>query len=551
MDENNYTMFSQLTNLNENILESDNFVDDFDWSKDLEKYLKFAEEQQNIQRSSTFNQPRPILSPSTTAKTDCVEDDFDVDSFFIQENIEETEVQRILQDSSSEINKFIDDNKARATKRKTNTDLRQWYRFCESIGERRKMEDIPPEELNVILCHYLMKVKKHNGDEYEPDTLKSHLASFDRYLQDLGLSKEYSLFSNPVFHKVNEVLAKKRRQLRQMGKGLKPNKADMLTKEEIELLWNSGQLGSHNPRSLLNTVWFHFCSLFGWRGRDEHSKLKFGDVSLKKEATSERLEFLEWSVEKGSKTRTGESTAVRQFNPKIYATNDKRCPVKHFKAYLQHRPVEMCTDDAPFYLACIINPQSNVWYKRQAMGPSTLGSIMKNMASEAKIPKKRITNHSVRKTSISTLKHSNFDPLNIAQLSGHRNLKSLDDYSSASDEQQKAMSFAISNRLHGKHKVQQFTEAPPPPPVPAPSHSLSSCSSVLQDISNKPTIPSFKPTAKCTATNLSAMFENPIFHNCVFNLGTSSNCSPRNVDKAGKIPMPRKRRYVIYDSDED
>ena len=286
-------MFSQLTNLNENILESDNFLDDFDWSKDLEKYLKFAEEQQNIQRSSTFNQPRPILSPSTTAKTDCVEDDFDVDSLFIQENIEETEVQRIVQDSSSEINKFIDDNKARATKRKTNTDLRQWYRFCESIGERRKMEDIPPEELNVILCHYLMKVAN--------------------------------------------------------------------------------------------------CSLFGWRGQDEHSKLKFGDVSLKREATGERLEFLEWSVEKGSKTRTGESTAVRQFNPKIYATNDKRCLVKHFKAYLQHRPVEMCTDDAPFYLACIINPKSNVWYKRQAMAPSTLGSIMKNMASEAKIPNKRIT----------------------------------------------------------------------------------------------------------------------------------------------------------------
>ena len=61
MDENNYTTFSQLTNLNENILESDNFVDDFDWSKDLEKYLKFAEEQQNIQSSSTFNQPRPIF----------------------------------------------------------------------------------------------------------------------------------------------------------------------------------------------------------------------------------------------------------------------------------------------------------------------------------------------------------------------------------------------------------------------------------------------------------------------------------------------------------
>ena len=144
-----------------------------------------------------------------------------------------------------------------------------------------------------------------------------------------------------------------------MGKGLKPNKADMLTEEEIELLWNLGQLGSHNPRSLLNTVWFHFCSLFGWRGRDEHSKLKFGDVSLKKEATGERLEFFEWFVEKGSKTRTGESTAVRQFNPKTYATNDKRCPVKHFKAYLQHHPVEMCN----VYRGCSI--LSGLHYKSQ------------------------------------------------------------------------------------------------------------------------------------------------------------------------------------------
>ena len=75
-----------------------------------------------------------------------------------------------------------------------------------------------------------MKVKNIMVMNMNPtDTLKSRLASFDRYLQDLCLSKGYSLFSNPVCHKVNEVLAKKRRQLRQMGKGSKPNKADMLT----------------------------------------------------------------------------------------------------------------------------------------------------------------------------------------------------------------------------------------------------------------------------------------------------------------------------------
>ena len=48
------------------------------------------------------------------------------------------------------------------------------------------------------------------------------------------------------------------------------------------------------------------------------------------------------------------------------------------------------------------------------------------------------------------MKHADFDPLNITQLSGHRNLKPLDDYSAGSDEQQGAMSFVLTQRVPGK-----------------------------------------------------------------------------------------------------
>ena len=84
------------------------------------------------------------------------------------------------------------------------------------------------------------------------------------------------------------------------------------------------------------------------------------------------------------------------------------------------------------------------------MGEHTVGDIMKKMAIHSNLSNKRITNHSARKLSITTLKHANFDPLNITQLSGHRNLKSIDDYSAASDEQQRAMSFVITHRVQGK-----------------------------------------------------------------------------------------------------
>ena len=57
------------------------------------------------------------------------------------------------------------------------------------VGNRRgeaKMADIPPQELDVLLCHYFMKAKKLSVEEYEPDTLKSHLRNFDSYLHGKG-----------------------------------------------------------------------------------------------------------------------------------------------------------------------------------------------------------------------------------------------------------------------------------------------------------------------------------------------------------------------------
>ena len=59
----------------------------------------------------------------------------------------------LLQSCPDEINNFIEENKAKATKSKTRTDLNEWYRWCETVGEKRKMEDIPPQELDVLLCH--------------------------------------------------------------------------------------------------------------------------------------------------------------------------------------------------------------------------------------------------------------------------------------------------------------------------------------------------------------------------------------------------------------
>jgi len=94
-----------------------------------------------------------------------------------------------------------------------------------------------------------------------------------------------------------EALSSKRKQLdRCAGKGQKPNKAAGLTEDEIQQLWSAKQLGDYSPQSLLRTIWFNNTMFFGWRARDEHHRVKFGDFKIKREDRPQGKEYAEWSI---------------------------------------------------------------------------------------------------------------------------------------------------------------------------------------------------------------------------------------------------------------
>ena len=109
----------------------------------------------------------------------------------------------------------------------------------------------------------------------------------------------------------------------------------------------------------------------------------------------------------------------------------------------------MASADSPLYLASIVKPSSHIWFKKQPLGKNSLGSFMKSMSEAAGLSGKH-TNHSVRRTMISTLRKENVEPLNIIALAGQRNLKSLDSYSSTSTKQQKDMSLKLSCYVKGE-----------------------------------------------------------------------------------------------------
>ena len=94
---------------------------------------------------------------------------------------------------------------------------------------------------------------------------------------------------------------------------------------------------------------------FGFRGRGESRKLRWGDVELQQQQSGDEL--LVWVGKRGSKTRTGQEHGhQRAFQPKSYATGDEKCPVKLYKTFKSYRPPEMKKTRFAIFS----------WYKTQA-----------------------------------------------------------------------------------------------------------------------------------------------------------------------------------------
>ena len=70
-----------------------------------------------------------------------------------------------------EIEKFLQEQKSKNTQYKTKSDLNAWKKFCESLKESRAIENIPANELDLLLSKFFISVRKQNGTEYEPGTL--------------------------------------------------------------------------------------------------------------------------------------------------------------------------------------------------------------------------------------------------------------------------------------------------------------------------------------------------------------------------------------------
>ena len=114
---------------------------------------------------------------------------------------------RFVKFTEEEIASFTEDQENANTKKKTVFDLK--FELLNREEEERNIENIPAAELQQLAKKFVLGVRKKNGEQYEPSSLRGFLQSVDRYLRKKGCI--FSLLNDKEFCEVQDILKKKGR----------------------------------------------------------------------------------------------------------------------------------------------------------------------------------------------------------------------------------------------------------------------------------------------------------------------------------------------------
>lgn len=274
----------------------------------------------------------------------------------------------------------FDANENKNTKRKTETDMRIFLSYLVSINESREPETIPAGELDSHLATYFSVIKKHDGNEYEPASLRGMLCSIERYLR----SKNYpvSLTRDPEFTNTRNMLKERQKVLRELVKTEKYNKPETIassTVHRLNQLYLAKEFGPHNPSSVINALCFAFVVNLKIRKAIDHKQLLWGDISLKVSPANE--EYLCYEPLSGFeycrlplKGISGHKVIAQKSDSSLWD------PITIYKLYRHKRPNNMMSPDSPFYLGIAVQLHESLqqpWFKTVAMGVNKLNDLVR------------------------------------------------------------------------------------------------------------------------------------------------------------------------------
>ena len=305
--------------------------------------------------------------------------------------------------------------------------------WCDWVQHRLQMPCIEKEEqqyplmedfckmsikaMNFWLAKFVLEVRRKDGKPYCPETLYQICCGLVRLLKEADRA-EVDKLANPMFVCFRASLDAWMKELKSTGK-YQVKKAEVITEEQENCLWEKGLLGDKNPQQLLDTLIFYIGFCFALRSGMEHRRLRFYPSQIQLFEPTNGRNYVMYT-EDVSKTNQG-GLVHRKKEPKqvVQYANDihpERCLVRLYKMYVSKCPVDR--PDGAFYLKPLAKPTQTCWYQKTPVGHNTLQKTVSRLCDSAGFDG-HFTNHSLRATSATRLFEAKVDEQLIMQRTGH------------------------------------------------------------------------------------------------------------------------------------
>ena len=226
-------------------------------------------------------------------------------------------------------------------------------------------------------------------------------------------------------------------QLHSAGVGRDTKHARTLSIEDEQKLWQSGVMGTTTPAALQNATFFIVGKMFCLRGGTELRNLK--PSQMKRLNDPNRYVYTEYT----SKTQPGsfKKLYIKNKVVPIFECPEvgEQCPVLILDKYFSKLPPEAFSNDIFFLRPIERHEDSKHWYSKMPVGRNILDIKLSGMCKMANIEGK-ISNHSLRATSATTMFQMGVPEKIIQEHTGHRSLEALRTYERANEDQHRAAS---------------------------------------------------------------------------------------------------------------
>lgn len=147
------------------------------------------------------------------------------------------------------------------------------------------------EELNFWLSRFVVETRRKDGKAYPPKTLYMLCTGLLRHLRENGVHFNFLDEKNSQFYEFRKTLSARMAELTAQGVGTSTRQAEPISEEAENILWEKGLLGNSTGESMLNTLFFYNCKLFGLRAVDEHKTLSVDQFELGQDQKGKFINF--------------------------------------------------------------------------------------------------------------------------------------------------------------------------------------------------------------------------------------------------------------------